>query len=538
MPALRAPFLVLALALFAGCAGGNLASRVAQAPKFEPDGETRCGLMKSQAHPLVVEWPSADRLTLENKIREGVVAVRYVGCEMRVLERCTVPAKYTYLGATRSEDKVVIKDEDDLYTNLPLGAAKLEGKLLRSGELTVDMDLVGRYEAEKPSIRADELEGDCDGATHFVYGVAVGAFDFHAGADSAVGGGVSFAGFGASGQSQAERETLKKSGDEAACAKATSADKAPPDGCGALVRLEVVPIGAPRLLPPVCPDGTKWNGSGCLATRLVTAVECPEGSSWTGSACVATKVVTQVECPPGAWWDGKTCAAKVVCPEDMAWLSGGFFKVAGGYADADPADGVTIQPICMDRTEVTVDAYAACVRAGRCGADGLRMVSKGKGFEIDPLCNYGASGRGQHPLNCVDWGQAQTYCRVQGKRLPREWEWEWAALGGTDPGSSTTGTAPPGVCWKERQKSDSTCAVDRGGVPGSIVDLDGNVAEWTSSRHPWGGLVARGASWADSKNAYPDVLTYAQNQVVADYPARGRFPPATRRSDLGFRCVR
>ena len=34
---------VLALALFAGCVGGNLASRVAQTPKFEPEGQTRCG---------------------------------------------------------------------------------------------------------------------------------------------------------------------------------------------------------------------------------------------------------------------------------------------------------------------------------------------------------------------------------------------------------------------------------------------------------------------------------------------------------------
>ena len=456
---------------------------------------------------------------------------------MRVLERCSIPAKYAYFGATRSEDKVVIKDEDDLYTNLPLGAAKLEGKLLRSGELTVDMDLVGRYEAERPVIRADELEGDCQGATHFVYGVAVGAFDFHAGADASVGGGVSFAGVGALGQSQSEREPLKKSGDEAACAKATSADKAPPDGCGALVRLEVVPIGAPRPLLPSCPDGTQWNGSACLATRLVTAVQCPDGSTWSGSACVATRVVTQVDCPSGAWWNGKACAAQVMCPKDMAWLRGGSFKTAGGYADADPADGVTIQPFCIDLTEVTADAYAACVRAKRCDAEGLRMTSEGKTLRVDPLCNYAETGRGDHPLNCVDWGQAQAYCHAQGKRLPSEWEWVWAALGGTDPGSATIPVAS-GACWKERLKSDGTCAVDRGGAPASIEDLDGNVSEWTSSRHPWGGMVARGASWADSKEATVNVLTYAQNQVLADTPQRNRYAPPTHRSDLGFRCVR
>ncbi len=529
---------VLALVLFAGCGGGNVASHLAEAPRFEPEGEAKCGVAKSQAHPLVVEWPSADRMTLENKIREGVVAVRYVGCEMRVLERCSVPAKYTYLGATRSEDKVVIKDEDDLYANLPLGAAKLEGKLLRSGELTVDIDLVGRYEAEKAAIRADELQGDCQGATHFVYGVAVGAFDFHAGADTTVGAGASFAGVGATGQSQSERETLKKSGDEAACARATTEDKAPPDGCGALVRLEVVPIGAAPPLVPTCPDGTQWNGSVCLAHKMVTEVDCPAGATWNGSACVSTQVVTAVDCPPGAWWDGKACAAKVVCPAGMTWLRGGTFKVAGGYADFDPADGLTLQPFCMDSTEVTADAYAQCVHAGRCSAAGVTMMTDRRSLRADPLCNYGVKDRGEHPMNCVDWGQAQSYCRAQSKRLPSEWEWVWAALGGTDPGTQDNeATAAPHACWKDNRKTDGTCDVGTP-APGIIVDLDGNVSQWTSSRLPWGPTIARGASWDASKTAYPSVLTYWHNDVLAGYPTRNEYSRALRRDDLGFRCAR
>lgn len=471
--------------------------------------------MKTQAHPLVIEWPSADRLTLENKIKEGVVAVRYVGCEMRVLERCSVSAKYNYLGATRSEDQVVIRDEDDLYANLPLGAAALEGKLGRSGQLTVDMDLVGRYESDLPAIRADELRGDCEGATHFIYGVAVGAFDFRAGGDAIVGGGARFAGIGASGESQARRETLKRSGDEAACARATPEDRSPPDGCGALVRLEVVPIGAVRQLPPSCPDGTTWNGSACLAKKLVTEVECPAGASWSGGACVSTRMETQVQCPAGAWWDGNRCAAKVVCPKDMQWVPGGAYAVAGGYADADPADGITIQPFCIDASEVAAGAYAACVHAHRCGAEGLQRVVQGKLSRPESRCSYGSSERAGEAMNCVNWAQARSYCRAQGKRLPTEWEWVWASLGGTLPGTSASDTAPAG-----------------------IRDLEGGVAEWTDSRHPWGGMVARGASWADGEHPFPRVLTYADDQVLADYPARNRYAPETRRADLGFRCVR
>ena len=56
---------------------------------------------------------------------------------MDVLERCSVPARYRYLGGTRKQDRLVIRNADDLYANLPVGAAKLEGKLERSGQLTV-----------------------------------------------------------------------------------------------------------------------------------------------------------------------------------------------------------------------------------------------------------------------------------------------------------------------------------------------------------------------------------------------------------------
>lgn len=38
-------------------------------------------------------------------------------------------------------------------------------------------------------------------------------------------------------------------------------------------------------------------------------------------------------------------------------------------------------------------------------------------------------GRAQHPVNCVDWNQASTYCASQGGRLPTEAEREFAARG-------------------------------------------------------------------------------------------------------------
>jgi TolA-binding protein len=239
--ALAVPFVTSVF--LAACGGGDAASKLANAPEYDPKDQTKCGVAKSHAKPLIVEWPSPERLELENKVRQGLVVVHYVGCEMSVLDRCSVHAKYAYQGATRNQDRLEMKDEDALYAHLPVGAAGLEATLQRTGRLTVDMNLVGRFEAEQSTVRADELQGDCAGATHFVYGVTVGAFDFYAGGQANVAASASIGNVGARGHSQAERETLTKAGDEAACEKATTGDKSPPEGCGALIRIEVVPLG-------------------------------------------------------------------------------------------------------------------------------------------------------------------------------------------------------------------------------------------------------------------------------------------------------
>ena len=294
------------------CAGGNAASQLAKSPQFTPSDQTRCAVSKSQVRPLIVEWPSSDRLQLEAKARRSLVAVRYVGCEMEVLDRCTVPGRYRYVGGTRKEDKVEVRDEDELYLNLPVGAARLEGKLQRAGKLTVDMSLVGRWEAERETVHTEELEGDCTGATHFIYGVTVGAFDFYAGGDAEVGGRAGVGAVGAGGQSNAHRETLSRDGDSSACAKASTTDTAPPEGCGALIRIEVVQLGNAAKVAPTCPEGAQWDGGQCVAKRVVTQVECPGGTTWNGSKCAAA---TDTSCPGGMHFEaGRGCVADVAAP--------------------------------------------------------------------------------------------------------------------------------------------------------------------------------------------------------------------------------
>jgi hypothetical protein len=257
MPAALRP---LALPLFASlvlsaCGGGNTASQLAKTPTYDPAGQSKCSVEKSQSKPLIVEWPSTDRGELETRARgHGVVVVRYQGCEMQVLDRCAAPAKYVYAPMTRKKDRVQMRDADSLYANVPLGAAGLEAELEKSGELDVDMTLVGRWEAERASVRADELQGECDGATHVVSALTIGAFTFTAGADATVGAGANVMGAGGGAKSASTRRTLNADGDEAACEKATLDDKAPPSECGALIRVEVVRLAeaqAPSAAAPV-----------------------------------------------------------------------------------------------------------------------------------------------------------------------------------------------------------------------------------------------------------------------------------------------
>jgi hypothetical protein len=251
---LAAPLLLCAA--LSACGGGNAASNLAKAPDYAPAGQTKCSVRKSQAEPLVVEWPPAERGRLEAAVRTGLVAVHYDGCEMQLRPYCHVKsAAYTYAPVTRKRDEVSIRDADDLYTQLPAGAARLEAKLKTAGELHVEMILVGRWESQRGAVDRAELEGDCEGATHVVNAATVGAFTFSAGAGAEVGGGATAFGAGAGASSTARREMLTQDGDDAACAKASVRDAAPPDGCGALIRIEVVPIAdharTARVEPPL-----------------------------------------------------------------------------------------------------------------------------------------------------------------------------------------------------------------------------------------------------------------------------------------------
>lgn len=307
-----------------GCAGAALVSLFtlscgpsvpapsgAPSPPPLPVGpQTKCGVTKSQEKPLIVEWPSAARGDLETQARGGLVVVRYRGCEMDVLPRCRAPGAYVYAPFTPKVDRVIIRDQDELWASIPIGAARFEGTLRQAGQLNVAMTLVGKMTSDRGVLRAAELSGDCEGATHVIVGITVGAFEFFAGADQGAGAGAQLFGAGGGAKTAALRETLTKDGLTASCAAAKLTDPTPPEGCGALLRLEVLPLGATEVpRAAVCPEGSEWDGLQCVRTSVVTKIQCPEGTALSGTKCMPL-VVT--DCPAGMEFvKGKGCAAKI-----------------------------------------------------------------------------------------------------------------------------------------------------------------------------------------------------------------------------------
>lgn len=179
-----------------------------------------------------------------------------------------------------------------------------------------------------------------------------------------------------------------------------------------------------------------------------------------------------------------------------------------------------MKPFCLDLTEVTVDAYAACVASGTCTAP------KASGA----FCNWGASGKGNHPINCVAWSQATAFCSAEHKRLPTEEEWVWAARGGNRGAYAYPwGNAEPRaqLCWK--RVDEGTCAVGSfaaGDNPWGVHDLAGNVSEWVVLAGS--GLAAvRGGTWNVD---LASVLT----ERVGD----ARVDGSRNDEELGFRCAR
>jgi formylglycine-generating enzyme required for sulfatase activity len=325
-------------------------------------------------------------------------------------------------------------------------------------------------------------------------------------------------------------------------------------------------VSAPSLEGAPAPTGVRGTAGPAPLARRPEEARADPGARRRRAALLAAAAVAAVAAfvrfSPGA-----RTAGTVGCRPGMVMIEGATFAM-GSAADAEtpsdetPPHGVSVKAFCLDVTEVTVDAYAGCASCDRplMTVEFEGLTPNGRSFESQ-FCNR-AEARG-HPINCIDWSQAGSYCAAQGKRLPTEAEWELAARG-KDARTYPWGQAPPSgerlnACGAEcsrmlterREKvgkgpwpamygdddaDPATAPVGRhpaGATPAGVLDLAGNVWEWTSSPYcPYGKddcgdsrRVLRGGGWDTTESQ--------------DVRAARRYPsaPTARGRSIGFRCA-
>ncbi len=240
-----------------------------------------------------------------------------------------------------------------------------------------------------------------------------------------------------------------------------------------------------------------------------------------------------------------------VCPEGMLRIPKGTLEMGvrvgeNGKPGTDNAvRQATVDSFCLDRTEVTVRAYAACVESKVCNPAHTTVKGNQMSSWVDASCNAKRLGHELHPINCVDWRLASSYCAGVNKRLPSDDEWEYAGRG-TDKRIYPWGNEDPHAAlmngcgnecaalakkyverwprlFKEDDGFDDTAPV--GSYPADIspfgmLDMGGNVSEWTSN-----GSV-RGGDWMSGEPHFASV-THVE-----------KLPPLNRDAALGFRCAK
>ena len=260
---LGAGAVVVAAVLAAGCGGGP--GSEPQVPKYAPSDQTTAHSAQSASHPLILEWPAADRAALESQRAGGLVVVRYSGREIEVMRGChAAAATYHYVPLTPKEEDVVMRSGAELAAAMPIHAARLDARIEQKQKLEVAMTIVGMYESDAHTWRAADLTGDCTGATHVIAALTVGAFELSASAETSAGAGATMLGAGVEAHRDASKEVLDRDGRKDACAKASSGAAAPPYECGALLRVEVAAIVFPATAA-ACGPGLVQKGGSCQA---------------------------------------------------------------------------------------------------------------------------------------------------------------------------------------------------------------------------------------------------------------------------------
>jgi formylglycine-generating enzyme required for sulfatase activity len=251
--------------------------------------------------------------------------------------------------------------------------------------------------------------------------------------------------------------------------------------------------------------------------------------------------------PPTATPRQGTPPPKIEVP--MIVIPAGGFMMGSENGIERPPHVVLVDTFQIDKFEVTNEQFERFVWETGYVTDAEKAGDTSWRYYADR--KKGCKGEGQYPVVKVSWNDANAFCKWAGKRLPAEAEWEKAAHG---VGSLTY---PWGNQWED--KGGNQCGGRETGTisccghtcpggsfpseasPYCVMDMAGNVAEWTSDWfQPYPGYpggdpeaqyfgekyrVLRGGGWFSSKE---------QMRTTA----RSASPETAANDDIGFRCAR
>lgn len=448
-------------------------------------GEAACTAETDTRKLNVLDWSSADRGLLEEKLANGPVVVSFTGCELAIVPGCSIgDGRYRWHPYGRKDERIEVRDLDELRARLPLGATRLVGALQHHGSLSGYLTLIGLWMLEPPA--EPHVGGECAGATHVIVGVHAGAFGLVGGAQHRSGAGWQGDDGELAGERRRQVVTLQGDGDPARCVAGDGA--APPPGCKALVRIELAPLPiahAPASAPaaePSCPSGMALVDRGSVGWQSVPAF------------CIDRHEVTV-----RAWAE---CVATGDCPDAprVPDVDGGSKRAQEIAAD-----------LCTMSDRGQLDHPVNCVT--QYDAE-LFCRSRGASLPSDP--QWVRAAIGEHARR-FPWGDAP----LDGARANacgRECSaWFRHALKKSrrrahDDDDGFVATAPVGSFPAGRNDD-------------GVEDLAGNVAEWTASIVDGDRVAVRGGSFLDSA---------AAALRVGD---RTATDPTRRDVTIGFRCV-
>ncbi len=262
-----------------------------------------------------------------------------------------------------------------------------------------------------------------------------------------------------------------------------------------------------------------------------------------------------------------------LCPSKMAKIGPGqYFRGSDANEAPDnqkPAHAVELRAYCIDLYEVTASEYKACSDVGKCKRASTEVdwpdISDAARKNYSPLCTFGQEGKDDYPINCVTWDMARIYCEAQGKRLPTEAEWEYAARGpdgriypwGDEPPTAEhlNACGPECVAWGTKhgerlaalyEKSDGyeTLApvgkFPKGSSRFGPHDIVGNVWEWVADYY---------GAYSDAPLDNPTGPESGEKRVIRGggwnggyeswlHPAfRYSQAPEAKSHGIGFRCA-